>query len=367
MNIAPVLSNYLNFLRWIAAFLVVIGHLRSLIYPEYSQVINPSFLETIFYFITGLGHEAVIIFFVLSGYLVGGEFISMHKCKKQFYIYFIKRFSRIFTVFLPAIVIGGILDYIGITYLNTNGIYSNMYHFSAMNYSVIDRLSINTLIFNILMMQTSLSNTFGSNGPLWSLANEWWYYMLLPALYIIFNKNKIFLKATLFIVVLIMIFILNNNLLIYFSTWLLGALVFLFKKKFHFPFIIYISILLFLVSFIVSRINLFDSQFLHDLIISLSLAFLINNLAFINNTRIFFSKINSNLAKFSYSLYLFHFPLIVFVLAYSKETINHKLPLFICAIIITYLFSFIMYILFEKKTFLIKSKLYTFFNLTKEK
>lgn len=72
MTISPTLSNMLNFLRWFAAFLVVIGHLRSFMFIEYNQIISPSIFDKIFYFITGLGHEAVIVFFVLSGYLVGG-------------------------------------------------------------------------------------------------------------------------------------------------------------------------------------------------------------------------------------------------------------------------------------------------------
>lgn len=72
LSISPTLSNNLNFLRWIAAFLVVVGHLRSLMFPEYSKLVNPSIFQKIFYFITGLGHEGVIIFFVISGFLVGG-------------------------------------------------------------------------------------------------------------------------------------------------------------------------------------------------------------------------------------------------------------------------------------------------------
>ena len=33
---------------------------------------------------------------------------------------------------------------------------------------------------NAFFLQTIVGPTFGSNGPLWSLAYEWWYYVLFP-------------------------------------------------------------------------------------------------------------------------------------------------------------------------------------------
>src|SRR6202030_1593882 len=48
--------------------------------------------------------------------------------------------------------------------------------------SVIPRSQITPGIFlgNLFFVQTILCRTFGSNGPLWSLANEFWYYVLFP-------------------------------------------------------------------------------------------------------------------------------------------------------------------------------------------
>jgi len=63
-QIKPFLSNILNSSRWIAAGMVVLGHLRSPIFKDYPLVTNKSILINFFYFITGFGHEAVIIFFV---------------------------------------------------------------------------------------------------------------------------------------------------------------------------------------------------------------------------------------------------------------------------------------------------------------
>src|SRR5262249_53262489 len=41
-------------------------------------------------------------------------------------------------------------------------------------------LTLRTFVGNLLFLQTIFCTTFGSNGPLWSLSNEFWYYVLFP-------------------------------------------------------------------------------------------------------------------------------------------------------------------------------------------
>ena len=205
------LSWSLDFLRWVAAFLVVIGHLRSLMFVEYEKIESITIIDKMFYFFTGFGHESVIVFFVLSGYLVGGEFLRIDKTNKMFMIYMIKRFSRIFMVFFPALIIGGIIDLIGSHWINYGGIYQNAFHIPSMNFSVLDRLTPEIFLTNLTMMQTSLGHTLGSNGPLWSLANEWWYYML-PLLLVLFTKSQsIIIRIMSGTVVILLLYILNPN------------------------------------------------------------------------------------------------------------------------------------------------------------
>lgn len=65
-------SDFLNLTRWVAAWFVVAEHLRALVFADFG-VANASSLWLPFYLLTGFGHEAVMIFFVISGYLVGGK------------------------------------------------------------------------------------------------------------------------------------------------------------------------------------------------------------------------------------------------------------------------------------------------------
>jgi peptidoglycan/LPS O-acetylase OafA/YrhL len=66
------LSTFLHFLRWISALTVLVWHLVVFLFVPYSQLQSPGVLLKMFYWATGFGHQAVLVFFVLSGFLVGG-------------------------------------------------------------------------------------------------------------------------------------------------------------------------------------------------------------------------------------------------------------------------------------------------------
>ena len=57
----------LDFLRATAALLVLFGHTRDYIFVKGYTIGQPSFFVKLFYFMTGWQHQAVVIFFVLSG------------------------------------------------------------------------------------------------------------------------------------------------------------------------------------------------------------------------------------------------------------------------------------------------------------
>ena len=71
----PTLISFLDLSRWLAAAIVFISHLRNPLFVSYGDI-NPDNLNIFiqaWYFITGWEGEAVIIFFVLSGLLVGAS------------------------------------------------------------------------------------------------------------------------------------------------------------------------------------------------------------------------------------------------------------------------------------------------------
>jgi peptidoglycan/LPS O-acetylase OafA/YrhL len=70
---APNYWPLLDFLRATAALLVLFGHTRDSYFLYTDVLAQPGLFLKLFYFITGLHGEAVVIFFVLSGFLIGGS------------------------------------------------------------------------------------------------------------------------------------------------------------------------------------------------------------------------------------------------------------------------------------------------------
>src|SRR4051794_19001339 len=100
-------SVHLDSIRGIAAVLVVIGHARRLLLHDLNELPNRSMAMKALYFITSLGTPAVLIFFGLSGFLVGSSVIRAFQTGRWSWgRYAAARISRIHTVLIPAVLIG---------------------------------------------------------------------------------------------------------------------------------------------------------------------------------------------------------------------------------------------------------------------
>lgn len=77
--------HWLDLIRFIAAFLVVAVHVRCEFFNTYSLLDHNSqnYFTQVFFFLNSFGGQAVIIFFVLSGFLVGGKILSESFQSKQ--------------------------------------------------------------------------------------------------------------------------------------------------------------------------------------------------------------------------------------------------------------------------------------------
>ena len=131
--ISPDVSNFLHFSRWLAALVVVLSHVRSMAFPPFDQLTEVNLFLKVFYFSTSLGHEAVMIFFILSGYLIGGEVMrEMSDNRFSWKVYLTKRVVRLYIVLIPALVLTAMFDHIGYDFYNQLGNYDR-YYFSKRN------------------------------------------------------------------------------------------------------------------------------------------------------------------------------------------------------------------------------------------
>ena len=325
-------SSLLNFFRWIAALLVIASHCRHLILVDFKNVEHSNYLIKAIYFITGFGDEAVIIFFVISGFLVGGLTIRKWSTNVSYKDYFAARFSRIYSTLLPALIVGAGLDWIGLSFFNKSKIYtdSSLYHTSSMDVVISNQLSPDIFLGNILNLEGIIVPIFGSNSPLWSLAFEWWYYTMFAAfLGSIFDSNK-FNKIICLLIIIILAILLPTKLILWMVIWLFGVGVYLYGEsslpKPHYL----IAIILFITTLISSRlshntenvlpVSMLD-DFLRDFGFGMAFSFLL--LGCYNRTFILpYEKSHKSLADFSYSVYLFHFPIFILLMALSHDIFN---------------------------------------------
>src|SRR6266436_9495246 len=71
-------SDSLDLIRAVAACVVMIGHLRTLFFVDFGHLSHGYWPLEALYFFTGFGHQAVIVFFVLSGFLISSTVIRSH-------------------------------------------------------------------------------------------------------------------------------------------------------------------------------------------------------------------------------------------------------------------------------------------------
>jgi peptidoglycan/LPS O-acetylase OafA/YrhL len=170
----------LDFLRATAALLVLLGHTRRA-YFHYTEVLaQPGLFLKLFYFITSLEGEAVVIFFVLSGFLIGGSlFDSMQRGSFDLVRYLIARFVRIYIVYIPALVITEAVFLFGSLLLGDPG----AGHFRPLfSQQQMDFGGISQAICHLAGLQHFSCPAWEQNPALWSLGYEWALYLFAPAI-----------------------------------------------------------------------------------------------------------------------------------------------------------------------------------------
>lgn len=348
----------LDFLRALSSLIVAWGHSRFLMLVPSAEVVNITKLDYAIYFFAGLGPQAVIVFFVLSGFFITRS-VENRLAKNIFILndYFRDRYFRLSVVAIPAVFLTLILDKISIVYLSNDVLYQN-----RLEWLDNSSYSASTFIGNLFYLQTLFFNSFGSNGPLWSLAYEWWFYVLAPFI-ILPARNKEYKYYLILFVISVFLFLTNPKILIYFIYWFFGSLAYYisnknFSIKLNCNLLVFMCSIMLFVSASITRLRFVD-KILGDFLISVSVAALIYFL--IKRNKKMNNKILAFFTKISYSLYAVHLPVIIFLVS-TFGCFNHKLQptltntllnfvLLILVIIISYGFWYV----FERNTSYFKS------------
>ncbi len=337
----------LDLLRGLAALAVAAGHIQSYFHVDYSKIIKPNAFDAFFYFVCSQQGLAVMCFFILSGFFVGGSVLNSFSQNRWSWIrYGIQRLTRLWTVLIPALIFTLALDLIG-KRIGDHASYAGA------------RDSFDCFLGNLFFLQTVACADYGSNGALWSLANEFWYYLLFPLSYFsIFTRGRagrrIFCAAA---VALALVF-LPKRLTALGLIWLMGVAASwcvskpsLFRVAGSFPFFIG-SVLLFSLTLAYAGR---ESPNLNDGLIGLSSACLLPFLASREVPFQWYKKISKILSKMSYTLYAFHLP-IVFFLFFGLGIARPRQPswegylLFGLLLLVVFVCAYALWFLFERRT-----------------
>jgi peptidoglycan/LPS O-acetylase OafA/YrhL len=192
----------LEAIRGFAAIYVIIGHTF-----KRNFILEGIDLSSFFRF----GQEAVILFFLLSGFVI--EYSFSRGKDQTFKTYFYKRFLRIY---VPLFCIY-LLNFFLFFFNNNNEIKIDWFNFIGNVFMLQDMSSLKPNV---------ITSPFLGNLPLWSLSYEWWFYMLyFPIVTFMKNKSSNFVYALGIVSAFTYIFYPNfiNRELFYFVIWWSGV------------------------------------------------------------------------------------------------------------------------------------------------
>jgi peptidoglycan/LPS O-acetylase OafA/YrhL len=279
--------------------------------------------------LTRLGHESVLIFFVLSGFLVGGKAWDQAR-SKTFSIgkYAIDRLVRIQIPLMGAIALTVIVYW-----------------------SVPEAREATHILGNFFSLQGVFVPVLHGNDVLWTLSYEVWFYILGGAAAYIAGRRGFSLVAGLLILAGIFVFTRLNVL--YLFPWVAGAAAYQWrpaKASVGWLSVGGLVALAGVATFQLTKSTTANPQGypwgepVSVILIGLGLAVMLPHLYRLPVRESWFTKSGTWLSSFSYSLYLIHLPVLSLVLAKdatavtTASLINYVVGIG-CAMLAAYLFS----------------------------
>lgn len=187
---------FLDGLRGLAALYVLVGHARWLLWeglaegyrrhPNHYSLAGKLLVFGLSAF--RWGHEAVLFFFVLSGFVIHLRYATglARDPGYQFGLasYLGRRARRLYPPLLFALAATWAVDTIGLKLQLPTALHATRY--PLINANIGSDHSLRTLLANLVFIMTPV---FGSDGPLWSLNYEWYFYLLYPLVFLLARRS----------------------------------------------------------------------------------------------------------------------------------------------------------------------------------
>jgi peptidoglycan/LPS O-acetylase OafA/YrhL len=354
INTAP--PNHLPWLDWcrfLAAFVVMMVHARAFSFASYGSIDadQQHWITALFYMATRIGTQGVLVFFVLSGFLVGGKVIERFRDGSfNASDYVIDRCCRILVPFVPALMLTVAVAHV-------------------IGHQKADWASI---LGNLFFLQGIAVEAYPGNDPLWSLSYEVWFYVLAGSCAVLGMRGKAGATSLLVAAVSLLVFTILKP--VYLFCWIIGALAWVGRPRQRSWSSLCAGILLLVYGMMgvqvfseaqTASINaafskysaFFISYEASQLVFCTGIALLVQQLILLppSNPRMrLIERVGTPLAAFSYTLYLIHNPTLKVFQAMGLERAARFTPasigLFLAAMLSCMVCAFLLYWIFERNT-----------------
>lgn len=337
---------WLDSLRFIAAFMVLLSHARNTFFPAFGDLPadQHNIFSMAFTLFCRMGHEAVIVFFVLSGFLVGGRGFERSKDgSMNVGSYAIDRFARITPPLLAAILF---------YYITSLVIPGTPYSWA-------------TAIGNLFSLQGICCKSLVS--PFWSLSYEVWFYIILGALAVLLKakKDRKIIVGMMVFVAATSVFVLGLKMH-YLLIWMMGAVAYLARPKKKNKWVLLLSLVGLFSSILYWQLSKDTKSIefavegtnkqLIEMIMSLMVCLLIQQVILFEPKKSFSKWIEKkvgSMAKFSYTLYLSHRIVFLWIVAFvwAKDSCQFTvlgIMHFVIIIIATLFACWMLYLISER-------------------
>lgn len=194
---------WLDWCRFLAAFVVMMVHARAFAFASYGSIDadQQHGITAAFYMATRIGTQGVLVFFVLSGFLVGGKAIERFRDGSfSASDYVIDRCCRILVPFIPALLLTVVVSHV-------------IGHHKA---------DWGAILGNLFFLQGIAVDAYPGNDPLWSLSYEVWFYVLAGSCAVLGMRGKAGATSLGLATVSLLVFTILKP--VYLFCWIIGAL-----------------------------------------------------------------------------------------------------------------------------------------------